>query len=49
MLRILITKYGKQITRGEAETMALQDCLNQFINGNNNNLLNYKQYILYNV
>lgn len=35
MLRILITKYGKQITRDEAETMTLQDCVNQFRNGNN--------------
>lgn len=32
MLRILITKYGKQITRDEAETMTLQDCVNQFRN-----------------
>lgn len=35
MLRILITKYGKQITRDEAETMTLHDCVNQFRNGNN--------------
>lgn len=47
MLRILITKYGKQITREETETMTLQDCVNQFRNGNN--IMYYKQYILYNV
>lgn len=33
MLNILVTKYGKQITRDEAETITLQDCVNQLNNG----------------
>lgn len=33
MLNILVTKYGKQITRDEAETITLQDCVNQPNNG----------------
>lgn len=33
MLNILVTKYGKQITRDEAETITLHDCVNQLNNG----------------
>lgn len=32
MLNILVTKYGKQITRDEAETITLHDCVNQLNN-----------------
>lgn len=43
MLNILVTKYGKQITRDEAETITLQDCVNQLNNGDHH----YENIILH--
>lgn len=37
MLNILVTKYGKQITRDEAERITLHDCVNTFNNGDYHN------------